>query len=1002
MESKGGIGMTRAMTTAALLLAAAASTVWAAPPPSVWFQDSFDSYSAGKLADKGPKWGYAQVIEPGRTSPFGGGTTDVNVQSGGMGACSSPYFVVMQGYQGNWGGKSLSDPGAAAAETQRPPASNPGVAWDSLAAGNVQILYFRMKRAYDELADPPLHAGIYLIDNDPFNPQPIMGWVMNCKAVKPQLYLPTYMAPNWTTNRYYSPEGTVYALPANNDCQAFTAVYDPATGEVKFYVDAVSTTVPLWTGNAGTGRVSRSLYIRDFGWHGGALADVVYIDDVAVGTSARPVVTAPVGGAFVGTATPTVRWTNAFSGLTAYRVRICSADNAAGPVVYDSGEIAGSATSHQTTTLPTCTKLWAFVNEKYGAAWTDWSLQGNGGFYCVTSVPPAPTVTSPAGTVVGAKPSVTFTGTCYNQFEVKITTDPAGSNIVWDSGVLTSTKSGASCGTLLTPGTQYYAFAQTSNPLGSSPWSAPSAFQVTRLGEGVDYRGMEETYANNTKACWEEGVGPSGFSDYCGGGMSWVNVRVRVLPDPFNRFPDYEGVYANGRPCDWWPSGGEEPGVMLRDQKGHYIIPPIPDRPAPSYVLDFWDTGSNWNDNCIMLHGVPGLDLDKGVTFMTYARGKCYEGENCGAHSARQVAQQAQMYIMDDYGTGKCMASFRYGQSEVGICADAVTWALGSYTDSQEPDRPGQGWHLVRITGRNRIVGDPTTCQWKYYLDEDPTPLVTATGSMDQSIAPYPAIVDAIAIGQGDGGLVGNWQYDWTAVNTNGDYAPGEWFAGGEYPTVSEAVSRRETKPCRITGDTVITAIRMSEGSQIGFWVEDVDSKDHVTLYIPSTDMTNIAVGNRVRGISGIVYWVPGQGAALNSAAFTATEETADAAPIVMSQKALAAGGFVSQNPEGTDTTGRFVRIVGRIKQMVGTAGDMAVYVDDGCGLVDGRSGPLGDPSATGIRIYTDDPFFPFTFSIGDYVRVDGICAYETWTEGATTKTVRTILAPRFEPIPEP
>ncbi|MDH7602669.1 MAG: hypothetical protein QHI38_11045 [Armatimonadota bacterium] len=971
-------------------------------PPSVWFEDKFDSYGTGKLADKGPKWGYAQVIEPGRTAPVSGGTTDVNVRNGGMGACSDPNYVVMQGYQGNWGGRSLLDPGAAGAETQRPPAYSPGVAWDSLAAGNVQILYFRMKRAYDELADPPFHAGIYLIDNDPFNPQPIMGWVMSCKAVKPQLYLPTNAAPNWTTNRYFSPEGSVYPLPPNNDCQEFTAVYDPATGEVKFYVDAVSTTVPLWTANAGPGRVSRSVYIRDFGWHGGALADVVYIDDVVVGTTARPVVTSPAEGAFVDTNTPTITWQNALAtGLTAYRVRVCTADNPAGPVVYDSGEVTGSSTSHKTAALPTCTQLWAFVNEKYGTTWTDWSLQGRGGFYCVTQPPPVPTVTSPLGTVVGGKPSVIFTGTCYNQFRVKITTDPDGVDVVWDSGVHTSVKNGAGCGVLLAPDRQYYAFAQTINPLGSSPWSTPSPFKITRVGEHVDFRGMEETYSNNTKACWEEGVGLEGFSVYCGGGMNWVNARVRVLPDPFDRFPDYDGVYPAGRPCDWWPSGDEEAGVMLRDQKGHYIIPPIPDRAAPSYVLDIWDTGSGWNDNVILLHGVAGLDLDKGVTFLTYARGKCYEGENCGNHSARQIAQQAQIYIMNDYGTGKCMASFRYGQGEVGICTDGVTWTSNWYTDTQEPDRPGQGWHLVRITGRNQVVGDPSTTLWKYYLDEDPTPLIIATGTMDQAIAPYGAIVDAIAIGQGDGGLVGNWQYDWTAVNTNGDYGPGEWFAGGEFATVSEAVAGRSGGPCKVTGEAVIVAVRVVEGSQVGFWVQDVNSKDHIALYIPSTDTTNVAVGNKVTGITGIVQWVPGQGAVLNSAGFTVTEETAEVRPILMNQKALGAGGFVTQYPEGLETTGKFVRIVGRIMRMAGTFGDMAVYVDDGSGLVDGRSTPPGDPGAVGVRIYTDDILFPFMFGVGDYVLVDGICAYETWTEGSTTRTVRTILAPRFEKIPE-
>ena len=69
------------------------------------------------------------------------------------------------------------------------------------------------------------------------------------------------------------------------------------------------------------------------------------------------------------------------------------------------------------------------------------------------------------------------------------------------------------------------------------------------------------------------------------------------------------------------------------------------------------------------------------------------------------------------------------------------------------------------------------------------------------------------------------------------------------------------------------------------------------------------------------------------------------------------------------------------------------VLVMGGSGLVAGRSVD-GDPTATGLRILVSDP--PLTGAVGEYWQVDGICASETWTEYAWSKTVRTILAPSF------
>ena len=84
-------------------------------------------------------------------------------------------------------------------------------------------------------------------------------------------------------------------------------------------------------------------------------------------------------------------------------------------------------------------------------------------------------------------------GVCHNQFKVKITTDSAGSVPVWpldpESTVFNSLKNGASCPVMLTPGTQYYAFAKAGNPVDWSDWSAAKPFQVTRAGAGVGSQG---------------------------------------------------------------------------------------------------------------------------------------------------------------------------------------------------------------------------------------------------------------------------------------------------------------------------------------------------------------------------------------------------------------------------------------------------------------------------------------------------------------------------------
>jgi len=280
----------------------------------------------------------------------------------------------------------------------------------------------------------------------------------------PQLNLPNAADPTRQTvcddgaPRYDFTRGTGGPPCGAGDttCREFAVWYFPSTGSVEFLVDGSV----YWSATIATGRAVNSIYVRDyFFWNNNDYRDGMCMDDLALGTTSKPAVTHPVGGEWETTATPTINWTRAFAPVvprTGYQVHVCSTDDPTANVVYDSGELTGSSTSHvPTTALPTNQRLWAFVNEKY-VNWTGWSLIGTGGFYCVTAVPTTPTVTSPSGTVVGAKPAVTFSGgVLHSKFDVKITTTSDGSGTpVWDSGEISSMKNGASCSVMLSPGTQ--------------------------------------------------------------------------------------------------------------------------------------------------------------------------------------------------------------------------------------------------------------------------------------------------------------------------------------------------------------------------------------------------------------------------------------------------------------------------------------------------------------------------------------------------------------------
>lgn len=808
--------------------------------------------------------------------------------------------------------------------------------WAAQSAGNVQILHFRIRRGDPDRANPYDHANIFLIDS---NNNPICGWSGGTHRMTSKLTLT-------------GTEGVSYNFdPGDWTYHDFDCYYYPDTGAVEFYVDGVLN----WSTTTTPGLAVNKVYVRDYVQYALCPDDWLLLDDLAVGTTAKPVVTAPVNGAFVNTATPTITWTNAnASGMTGYQVRVCRSDDPNADVVYDSGQLSGSATSHQTTALPEDQHLWAFVNEQYGTMWTGFSVKGNGGFYVTTSPPAAPTVTAPSGTAVGAKPAVVFTAELHNKLQAKITTTPDGSGTpVWDSGEIDSMLNGASCTQLLSPGTQYYAFAKVGNAAGWSDWSAASAFQVTREGEGTDIRHFDET--------WKVGE-------------TTENILQHNAPAPD------DGFAVEVLPMEW-----------------RYVEMYLTNRcTGGNTVWDIYDWQPVIKSETMRLHKVANVSLDNGVTLVLAHRILWETGD----YVARNQLQKSNIYIADDYGTGKCLAAFRVFLEQAGVCTDSLTWTT-------VPITPSNDWRIVRITGRNQVVGDPKTAVWKLYINENPTPVVTGTGSVDQSLVDSPQwMTDGIVIGQGCYGLAGQVQFDWTAVNTSGDYAPGEWTPlSGTYATISQAKAGGETHQCAITGDAVITAVRRDISySQLGFWVQDVNTQDHAGLYIPWTDPTDVVVGAKVTGLSGIIGRAEGIGATLSNPSFTITNETAAAKPLAMVQKSLAGGSCVDEAGFGPDNVGMFVRICGEVKTLLTTPeGELVVYIDDGSGLVDGRQ-DNGIPWMTGIRIVAVE--YPFDIDIGKYYQVDGISAYETWTETQNdvevSKTVRTILCPTFTEIAKP
>jgi len=80
------------------------------------------------------------------------------------------------------------------------------------AAGNVQILHFKMRRQGYDMVNPWYHAGVYMLDSDNAC---LMGWQGGSAYMRPQLNLPTTgntVSPEGASNEFASPAPTAYRV----------------------------------------------------------------------------------------------------------------------------------------------------------------------------------------------------------------------------------------------------------------------------------------------------------------------------------------------------------------------------------------------------------------------------------------------------------------------------------------------------------------------------------------------------------------------------------------------------------------------------------------------------------------------------------------------------------------------------------------------------------------------------------------------------------------------
>jgi hypothetical protein len=316
----------------------------------------------------------------------------------------------------------------------------------------------------------------------------------------PQIFTATYnAADSWPMSAYalrIKISGGAYAY-WNATTQALqpTPAWNPLTVPLG---GTFSVTLPAYTLRNGLS------YAFSFAaQESGANVDGPFASDVAFTAQAAPVVTVTAPGPVaVGTATPTVSWTEVLApgtSQTGYEIVVESGSYATGPgaapgsgtQVYNSGVVSSAALSAATGTLPQPGLYCAFVQvTETGSEVSAW---GSSVFVCEASAPPTPTwVSATAGndpttgtprvTLVISTADTGFAGQCY--LAVLRSDGAYVRGAGWPTGVCQAIPSGGGSLTLYdyetVPGTSYTYTAQLlAWPPLVSLWSASSGSVTT-------------------------------------------------------------------------------------------------------------------------------------------------------------------------------------------------------------------------------------------------------------------------------------------------------------------------------------------------------------------------------------------------------------------------------------------------------------------------------------------------------------------------------------------
>ena len=694
----------------------------------------------------------------------------------------------------------------------------------------------------------------------------------------------------------------------------------------------------------------------------------ILFDDFTFSSSKLPVnvLTSPIPNDVYATASPTITWTRTWpcAWVSATQVKICASNDPTGSAVWESGDVSGANLSQNTGELPRNTNLWAFQRDKStSGGYNPWTAGVM--FRCAAVPPGTPAIVTPVGIIASRKPMITFTGDAHTLLQVKVTTDSAGSAVVFDSGVINSTGNGYAT-TALAPGS-YYGFARIGTGIGWSGWSAGLAFTINTTSEFVDVRHMDEP-----------------------------NILITDT---------------------WWPNDGF----------GHLLNTTYYDGPSTSTTVSQENTGCGnvalkWNDRgasrSIRTHklgsdtSLGNINLDNGVTWM-WAVANPAEG-GMGDSGGGSSWRRATNILMDKNAAGVThFVVLRSYPDGIGIITDtfrALQAFGGGWHDQWHAWANTGEYHVIRLTGRNQVAGDFASTVWNVYVDEIPTPAITATGclvGLDMESDASTWQTDAIGIGHGSSDSTGDVLFDWTAVNGSCDYAPGEWnpFSAGPFATITEAKALGvESRPVMIDGSMVITKVgtHVDWGPdwvlgteddvtvQDCYFVQDVAGSPIGGVRIVSSDNRGgaVAEGSQVTQVSGVMIEQGGCRSILNPT--VTIEGAAEFAPTPLSMIAVG-GPCLSQGPVYPDTTGTLVRVFGTVPAAASYAMDdpryplgyFIVYVDDGSGAIDGRELSDGSP-IPGIRVVIDaaDPF-AIVPNYGDYVLLEGIAGYESITGGS-------------------